>query len=158
MLSLEEYLGRREKGPEDKPDLVGKASIHGQIKEVAASPDSPVAELKTQEAPFFPGEVCRPKFRDAPIGDVQRGIVFDDGQAVVDEPGEVEPLAFFHNKIPVDDLLEGLDGKEDVADEDQTVKGMADPQGVFTKINDQVFRAEHQGVTVRHAGHGGVFP
>ena len=75
--------------------------------------------------------------------------MFDDGQTMVNEPGEVEPPAFFHNEIPVDELLEGLNGKEDVADEDQTVKGMADPQGVFAKIDDHVFRAEHQGTAVR---------
>ena len=43
---LQEDLGRREKGPGDTSDFIGKASIHGQINEVTASPDPPVAKLK----------------------------------------------------------------------------------------------------------------
>ena len=46
---------------------------------------------------------------------------------------------------------------KDIADENQAVKGMADPQGVFAKVDDQMLRAQNPGLTVGHDGRGGAF-
>ena len=50
--------------------------------------------------------------------------MFDDRQTIVNKPGQAKSPAFFRNKIPIDHDFEGLYGEEDIADEDQTVKGM----------------------------------
>jgi len=156
--SLQHDLGWREKGPHDEPELGKKSPVHGQINQITAASDSSVGELNMHEKPLPESDCGRLQSFDIATITIQSGIMFYDGQAMVDESRQVEAPAFFRHEPPVEGLLEGLDGEEEIADEDQTVKGMANPQGMFAKIDNQVFRTEHQRTTVRHAGHNGVVP
>ncbi len=135
MPPLKEYLTRRKEGSGDESAFCCKTPIHRQIDEVTAPPDSPVAQLQAQEEPFPPGEIGWFQGCDGLIEDAQPRMVADDLQAVVDEAREAETPALLDEKLPVDPVCKGMDCKVDIANKNQAVEGMTNPQGVFAQVD-----------------------